>query len=92
MSNPRKLLQAERVRSELEDYLSRWDVEIRLGSVTRHLELVGTICALLLEKLVRVTGETLQTSSYADRISLLADRSIQLWKRPPGVPSLRIVQ
>jgi hypothetical protein len=92
MSNPRKLLQASRVRSELEEYLSRWDLEIRLESPPRHLDVVGTVCALLLEKLQRIHGQTLETDAYADRINLLSKRAIALWKRPVGRPSLRVVQ
>ncbi len=93
MSNPRKLLQASRVRSELEDHLSRFDLELRLQSPARHLDVIGTVCALLLEKLVRIQGETLETNAYADRIGALAQRGMNLWKRPPvGKPHLRVVQ
>jgi len=92
-SKPRKLLQAQRLRSELEDWLSRFDLEIRLGSPPRHLEPIGQICALLLEKLVRVQGQTLETNAFADRIQVLAQRGLDLWKRPtPGQrPNLRVV-
>jgi hypothetical protein len=83
MTQPRKLLQAERVRRELEDWLSRFDLEIRLGSPPRHLDPIGQVCALLIEKLVRVQGETLETNAFADRLQVLAQRGLGLWKRPP---------
>jgi len=92
VSNPRKLLQASRVRSELEEYLSRWDLEIRLESPPRHLDVIGTLCAVLLEKLQNIHGQTVETDAYADRINLLAKRAIALWKQPVGRPSLRVVQ
>jgi len=82
-SRPRKLLQAERLRRELEDWLSRFDLELRVGSPPRHLDPIGQVCALLLEKLVRVQAETVETRAFAERIAALAQRGLDLWKRPP---------
>jgi len=88
-----KLLLAHKTREQLEDYLSRSDLEIRLQSPPRHLEPLATVCALLLDRLSACTGPTLETRAFADRIGALTARAIEIWKRPAAsVIPLRVVQ
>lgn len=87
---PGKLLQAQRVRDELEEYLSRFDLELRLQSPPRHLDPIAVVCTLLLEKLVRISGGTVETNALAARIEALVSRGIALWKQPTKCP-LRLV-
>ncbi len=91
MSRTARILEAERARKGLEDYLSRWDLEIRVGSPPRHLEPIGEVCRLELSNLERATGETTESHAFAQRIECLATRSVELWKRPSR-PSLVVVQ
>lgn len=93
MTRPEKLLVAQQTRAQLEDYLARYDLEIRLQSPPRHLEPIATVCALLLDRLRACTGATLETRAFADRIGALTARAIEIWKRPAAsVVPLRVVQ
>ncbi|HEU4582687.1 MAG TPA: hypothetical protein VFS67_30730 [Polyangiaceae bacterium] len=92
MTRGEKLLLAHKTREQLEDYLSRYDLEIRLQSPPRHLEPIATVCALLLDRLSACTGATLETRAFADRIGTLTARAIEIWKRPAAAPVLRLVQ
>ena len=81
---PGLLLQVERVRTELVDFLQRFEFEIAAESTPRHLKNVGTVCELLLEKMVRIQGhETVETRGYEEKIRLLIHAGKALWEVEP---------
>lgn len=77
--NSRKLLQAQRIRQELDEWLDRWNTEITAETVPRHLECYGTLCRVLLQSLIGIQGATVETNAYADRIHARCERALSMW-------------
>lgn len=93
---PGKLLQAQRVRQELDKWIDHFRYLLDAESIPRHLDCSGTLCALLVEKLERVTGATSETRAYQHEIAILAGRAIAMWEpaepaRPPVKARPRLV-
>lgn len=86
--NAPKLLEIRRTKEELLDYLSRYDVEIRLESPARHLEPIGRLCVLLLDRLIVLTGGTLETNAFGRLLQSLLARATALHTRPTAPLSL----
>lgn len=80
--NAPKALEIRRTKEELLDYLSRFDVEIRLESPVRHLDPIGRLCVLLLDRLIVLTGGTLETNAFGRLLQSLLTRAAALHTRP----------
>jgi hypothetical protein len=80
--NTPKVLEIRRTKEELLDYLSRFDLELRLESPVRHLEPIGRLCTLLLDRLVLLTGGTLETNAFGRLLQSLLARAHALHARP----------
>ncbi len=95
---PGHLLQVNRARGELVDFIQRWEFEIAAESTPRHLKNVATACRLLLEHMIRIQGnESLETRAFELKLKALAIRSERLWGAEPEAvvkkarPTLRLV-
>ncbi len=86
---PGNHLQVERVRQQLFEFISRFEMELDAESTPRHIDNVQAVCVLLLEKLVRLQGyETVQTRALEERIDRLAAKGQALWSAAPAAPAV----
>lgn len=96
MTRSERLYQAALTRRELDEYLGRFRFELDAESCPRHLEYVGTVCRLLIERWVGLTGESLETRGYRAQIHEYARQAAEMWAplKPPKSerPSLRVIE
>lgn len=94
MNRSERLYQAAKTRTELDEYLGRFRFELDCESTPRHLENVARVCALLLDRLVLLVGESLDTQAYRQQIHQYAREATEMWaplKQERVRPSLRLI-
>ncbi len=76
---------AHDIRRRLERALDLFELELRLGTARRHIDVNADLCTALVERLESLLAPTVETHAFRDRIDTLLAR---LRERP----SLRLVK